>query len=300
MDLPNLTLDEQLLSGTEESIPEINRYFHLLEHPFLSGPDFRFLFTTDQVKDAIATSLQQVFYGTHHILLSGEYGNGKTTIIARIYGLLKQDGRFQVKFLKITPNITKNALLRAILREFDLKPARSAHEAEARLHEYLINIKEEEPKPVLIIDEGHYIEDDALSVIHSISGLETARRKLLFMILAGQLPLAQNILARGEIASRMKTVIISSMTAEEIKKMLLFRWTVAGGNEEDFPIQSDDQRSFEIIVHYTNGIPRDALKIAADIMKNLWRDGRKKTTPEEVEQESLKNMRPLEQLNHTK
>ena len=90
------------------------------------------------------------------------------------------------------------------------------------------------------------------------------------------------------------------MTVEEIKKMMLFRWTVAGGNEEDFPFQLDDQRSFEIIVHYTNGIPRDALKIAADIMKNLWSDGRKKTTPEEVEQVSIQNMQPLQQLNNKK
>jgi type II secretory pathway predicted ATPase ExeA len=296
----NLTLDEQLFAGTEESIPEINSYFHLLEHPFLSGPDFRFLYTTDQVKDYIAKTLQQVFYRTHHVFMSGEYGNGKTTIIMRIYDLLNQDGRFQVKFLKVTPNITKNALLRAILREFNLPPARSAHEAEVRLHEYLINIKEEEPKPILLMDEAHYIEKDALSLFHSISGLETARKKLLFMILAGQLPLAQNILARGEIASRMKAVIISSMTAEEIKKMLLFRWTVAGGNEEDFPFQLDDQRLFEIIAHYTNGIPRDALKIASDVMTNLWRDGRKKTAPEEVEQVSIQNMQPLQQLSKTK
>jgi MSHA biogenesis protein MshM len=194
----NLSLDEQLLAGTEASIPEINRYFHLLEHPFLSGADFRFLFTTDQVKDTIANTVQQVFYGTHHILMSGEYGNGKTTIVTRIYALLKKDGRLHVKFLKITPDISKNALLRAILREFDMKPARSAHEAEARLHEYLINIKETEPKPILIIDEGQYIEDDALSVIHSISGLETARKKLLFMILAGQLPLLKIFLQEAK------------------------------------------------------------------------------------------------------
>jgi type II secretory pathway predicted ATPase ExeA len=296
----SLTLVEQLLAGTEASIPEINQYFHLLEHPFLSGPDFRFLFTTDQVKDSIAKTLQQVFYGTHHILMSGDFGNGKTTIILRIYNLLKQDGRFNVKFLKITPDITKNALLRSILREFNQPPARSAHETEARLHDYLINRKDDEPQPVLIIDEGHYIEDDALSVLHSISGLETARKKLLFMILAGQLPLAQNILARGEIASRMKTVIISSMTAEEIKKMLLFRWTVAGGTEADFPFQPEDQRSFEIIAEYTNGVPRDALKIAADIMNNLWRESRKKTTPEEAEKVSIENMRPLEQLTQKK
>jgi type II secretory pathway predicted ATPase ExeA len=296
----NTELNEQLLEGTEESITQINSYFHLLEHPFLSGPDFRFLYTTEQVKDAVAKTLQQVFYRTHHVFISGEYGNGKTTIALRIYSLLQQDGRFQIKFVKASPNITKNSLLRAILREFDLKPARSAHEAEARMQEYLINLKEEEPKPVLLIDEAHYIEKDALSLLHSISGLETAKKKLLFMILAGQLPLAQNILARGELASRMKAVIISSMTAEEIKEMLIFRWKVAGGSDADLPFPLDDHQLFEIIAKYTNGVPRDALKIAADVMTNVWMDGRKKTTPEEVERVSIQNMQPLQQLTKTK
>jgi hypothetical protein len=90
------------------------------------------------------------------------------------------------------------------------------------------------------------------------------------------------------------------MTAEEIKNMLLFRWTVAGGTEEDFPFQPDDEPSFEIIAESSNGVPRDALKIAADRMNNLWRDGRKKTTPQEAEKVSIDNRRPLEQLTHTK
>jgi type II secretory pathway predicted ATPase ExeA len=126
----SLTLDEQLLAGTQASIPEMNQYFHLLEHPFLSGPDLRFLFTTEQVKDSIAKTLHQVFYDTHHILMSGDFGNGKTTIILRIDNLLKHDGRFNVKFLQITPDLTKHALLRSILREFNQTPAGSAHEKE--------------------------------------------------------------------------------------------------------------------------------------------------------------------------
>jgi type II secretory pathway predicted ATPase ExeA len=305
----NLELDERLLVGAEESIKETLDYFHLLEHPFLSGPDYRFLFTTDQVKDSISKTFQQIFHRTHHMVISGEYGNGKTTITLRMYALLKKDPRFQVKFVKVSPNITKNALLRAILREFNLKPARSAHEAETRLQEYVINLAnpnqepEQPPKPIiqpiLLIDEAHYIEGDALSLIHSISGLESSRKKLLFMILTGQLPLAKNILERGELASRMKTVILSSMTAEEIKKMFQFRWQVAGGKEEDFPFDQSDNHSFEIIASLTRGVPRDALKIAADILNTLWLEGRKKTTPEEVEKISISNMKPLEQLEKT-
>lgn len=290
----NLPLDEQLLIAAEESNKEILDYFHLLEHPFLSGPDYRFLFTTDQVKDLIATTLQQTFQGTHPVGLSGQYGNGKTTIINRIYALLKKDGRFLVKFVKATANMTRSALLRDILAEFDLKPARSAHQSLNRLQEYLIDLGDE-ARPVLLIDEGHYLEDDALSLLHSIFSFETSRRKRLFVVIAGQLPLAQHLLARGEIASRMKLLHISSMTAEELKNMILFRWTVAGGKEEDFPFKIDDLWPFEILAKYANGVPRDALKVAADVMIELWKESRKKITPEEVEHICIKNNLPLQQ-----
>ena len=76
--------------------------------------------------------------------------------------------------------------------------------------------------------------------------------------------------------------------------MMVFRWTVAGGKEEDFPFKTDDQWSFEILAKYTNGVPRDALKVVADILIELWKEGRRKTTPEEVEQIAIKNDLPLE------
>jgi len=287
-------LDEQILVAAEKSLEATLAYFHLLEHPFLSGPDYRFLYTTDQVKEAIAQTLQQIFQRTHPGYMYGQYGNGKTTIIMRIYALLKKDQRFQVRFVKATANMTRSALLRDILAEFDQKPARSAHQSLNRLQEYLIDL-DEQVRPILLIDEGHYLEDDALSLLHSIFSFETAKAKRLHVIIAGQLPLAQHILARGELASRMKPILISSMTAEELKKMLLFRWTVAGGKEEDFPFAPEDNRSLEILAHYTSGVPRDALKVAADILTLLWSEGRRKATPEEVEQVAMKNNLPLQQ-----
>lgn len=295
----NLQLDELLLKGAETSIEETNAYFHLFEHPFLSGPDYRFLYTTDQVKDAIALTLQHIFQRTLPIYMYGEYGNGKTTIVMRLYSLLKQDERFHVKFIKATANITRNALLRDILTEFDKKPARSAHQSLNRLQEYLLDM-DEEKRPVLLIDEAHYIEGDALSALHSIFSLETAKAKQLHVVLAGQLPLAQHILARGELASRMKPVLISTMSADELKKMLLFRWAVAGGNEEDFPFAPDDHQSLEILAGYTKGVPRDALKVASDILTELWRNGKRKTTPEETEKIAIKNNLPLQQAQDTR
>lgn len=295
----DFSLDEQLLVAAESSIPEVLGYFHLLEHPFLSGPDYRFLYTTDQVKDIIATTLQQIFIRTHPVGISGQYGNGKTTIITRIYALLKKDKRFLVKFVKATEGVTRNALLRDILTEFGEKPARSAHQSLNRLGDFLNDDKNKNMLPILLIDEGHYIEDDALSLLHGIFSFETSKAKQLYVVVAGQLPLAEHILARGEIASRMKLLHISSMTAEELKKMLLFRWTVAGGKEEDFPFRLDDQVSFEILLKYTNGVPRDALKVASDILTELWKEGRRKTTPEEVERIAIKNNLPLKKEANT-
>ncbi len=213
----------------------------------------------------------------------------------RLYALLTGDKnkRFQVKFVKASEGITRNALIRDILSEFELKPARSHHQSLNKLQEYLLN--QDEVQPILLIDEGQYIEDDVLSLLHSIFSIETAKRKGLYVVIVGQLPLAQHILSRGELASRMKPIMISSMTAEELKQMLLFRWTVAGGKEEDFPFKPDDYKSFEILATYTQGVPRDALKVAADILTDLWRDDKRKISPQEVEQIASRNNLPLKQ-----
>lgn len=73
----------------------------------------------------------------------------------------------------------------------------------------------------------------------------------------------------GELESRMRSIEIAPMTPDELKKMFQFRWQVAGGKAEDFPFEDTDTESFNIIFRYSKGSPREAIKVADEILKEL-------------------------------
>jgi len=93
-----LQADLELLKATEKANKAIIAYFNLLEHPYRGGPDFRFLYTTDQVKEAIAKCILLTVERVNPVYMYGPFGTGKSTIIRRLYSLLKRDQRFNVKF----------------------------------------------------------------------------------------------------------------------------------------------------------------------------------------------------------
>src|SRR3954452_11851093 len=93
-------------------------HFQLNEHPFRIGPDPRFLYFSDQVKEALAKCAYMAKERVGPIYIYGPIGSGKTSILRRLHELLSQDPHNQVAYL-ISPNVkTANAFLRMILDGF--------------------------------------------------------------------------------------------------------------------------------------------------------------------------------------
>ena len=87
-------------------------YFQLNEHPFRIGPDPRFLYFSEQVKEAIAKCEYMARERIGPIYMSGPIGSGKTSILRRLHERLSQDKRYNVQLL-ISPNLrSPNAFLR--------------------------------------------------------------------------------------------------------------------------------------------------------------------------------------------
>src|SRR5919199_324499 len=87
-------------------------YFSLNEQPFRIGPDPRFLYLSDQVKEALAKCEYMVKERIGPIYIYGPIGSGKTSILRRLHDQISQDKRYKVAYL-ISPNIkTSNAFLR--------------------------------------------------------------------------------------------------------------------------------------------------------------------------------------------
>lgn len=185
-----------------------------------------------------------------------------------------------------------------MLDAFGVKSARSYDLSLKRFQRYLIgDLSEEEYKPdkdgkredfdetkipVLLLDEGQHMQKDALRLIHSLLNFETPSFKRLQIVIAGQEGLAKNILGMGELASRMKGIAIYHMSAPELEKMLKFRWVVAGGKEEEFPFPNE-QAIYQVLFEYTKGLPRDIIKVADDVLRNLLAENKKQITVAELE-----------------
>ena len=276
--------DKALLEAVEKADDSLLDYFRLLEHPFRGGPNYRFLYTTEQVNEAISRCIQMTVKRTHPIYMYGAYGTGKSTIIRRLYALLSHDARFEVRLIILHNRVTANSLIRNILEEFGIKTARSFDQSLRNLQNFLFELNEAGKIPTLLIDEGQYMDKTALQTLHSICNYEDDYVKKLQLVIAGQEDLATKIHLMGEIKSRMKPVQIDPMNAQELSKMLQYRWQVAGGKEEDFPFRLDDTDVFTVLCAYTKGLPRDTIKVADDVLKYLQASDKKKVNAAEAEQ----------------
>jgi type II secretory pathway predicted ATPase ExeA len=285
---PSFLRDDQELLEVALSIdPKILSHFRLLEQPYRGGPDFRYLYTTAQVQEVLIQSVQLSVSRTAPFTLTGPYGTGKSTIITRTFSLLsshnQSDVKFDVKLIALHRGVTKNWLIRKIAENFGVKTARSYSQTLENVQDYFASVDQTKVVPTVIIDDGHFMDDECLSTLYSLLNIEDNQFKFVQLIIAGQEPLLDKIARMGELESRMRAIEIAPMSPDELKNMFQFRWQVAGGKDEDFPFEETDMDSFNIIFRYSKGLPRDAIKVGDELLKFLVGKGERKAKPADVE-----------------
>lgn len=260
---------------------EIIKYFDLNELPFRISPDPRFLYLADQVKEALAKCEYMARERIGPIYIYSPIGSGKTSILRRLHDRLSELDTHTVAYL-ISPNLrTANAFLRTILDAFDVKTERSYDQSLRNLESYLVQAHGEGRVPVLLVDEAQNLNGDCLRLIHYLLNFETATTKLLQVILVGQQQLATKILRYPELASRMFPIAINAMSADELMRMVQFRWTVAGGTTS--PLDETDPEIPKVLYAYSKGLPRDAIKVCDEVLRDLMAKGKKSASSHQVE-----------------
>jgi general secretion pathway protein A len=283
--------DQELLDLALSVDPKVLAHFRLLEQPYRGGPDFRYLFTTDQVQEVLIQAVQLSVSRTAPFTLTGPYGTGKSTIITRTFSLLDSQKQFIVQLIALHRGVTKNWLIRKIAEAFNVKTARSYSQTLENVQSYLGSVDQTNQIPILILDDGHFMDDECLSTLYSLLNVEDNKFKFLQLIIAGQEPLLDNIARMGELESRMRSIEIAPMTPDELKKMFQFRWQVAGGKAEEFPFEDSDMESFNVLFRYSKGLPRDAIKVGDELLKHLVNKEARKATPRDVEQVAIKTLK---------
>src|ERR1700687_3117097 len=162
-----------------------NAYFGFSETPFSLSPDPAFLYRSEQHEEALANLIYGVQSRKGFIVLTGEVGTGKTTMLECLRDFL--DSQYIEFAFLFNSRITSDQFFEMIAYDLDLRCQRTSKtEVLFALNSLLLNQAEQGRTTVLIIDEAHNLEWDVLEEIRLLGNLENRRGKLLQIILAGQ------------------------------------------------------------------------------------------------------------------
>ncbi len=245
-------------------------YFGLSEMPFKITPDPRFLWYSDQHKEAKAKIEYHITQKDGPIYLSADVGLGKTSIAQRLREEFAADKSKKV-VLAFAPNLkTANQFMRFIADEFDVKTARSFADTLKNFEQYLIEQYKTGHSPILLVDEAQNLPHDTLKTIHHIFNFTTNNEFLIQIALFGQPELHERIQRFKSLASRMWVAKLQPFDLAQTEEMMRFRWTVAGG--KDFPFDKD---AILEIYRLTGGIARSICKLANESLLRCVVENRK-------------------------
>jgi type II secretory pathway predicted ATPase ExeA len=230
------------------------KFFGLRESPFNVNPDPRYLYLTRQIQESLAGLTYGIQNRKGFILLTGEVGTGKTTLLNRLLDWLR--GQRVATAYIFNSRLDVNQLFDFIMAEFEIPcETREKSLVLMRLNQWLLERYRAGETAVLIVDEAQNLSNEVLEEIRLLTNLETSTEKLLQIVLTGQseleekLKLPQLRQLRQRITLRCRTAPLS---LEETFGYIAERLRIAGANGE--PIFSKE--SIQAVHHYSHGIPR--------------------------------------------
>lgn len=229
-------------------------FFGLNEKPFAITPDPRYLFMSERHGEGLAHLLYGVTDSGGFIQLTGEVGTGKTTLVRTLLGQLPE----QVDVaLILNPQVTVLEFLRAICVELDVPPPPnqdSPMALVAALNQFLLDAHARGRRIILLVDEAQNLSTEVLEQLRLLTNLETARQKLLQIILIGQ-PELRDVLAQNNLRQLAQRVTgryhLEPLSVDETSQYISHRLRVAGAVAEVF----DDNARREVH-RLSGGIPR--------------------------------------------
>jgi general secretion pathway protein A len=232
-----------------------NQFFALRENPFNVTPDPRFLFLNRHTQQALDTLTHGIQSRKGLLLLTGEVGTGKTTLLHHLLDWLQQH-RTPAAFI-FNSHLEVSHLFDFVLRDFAIKfdTAAPNDNLPLRLQQWLLESFRAGHTPVLIVDEAQGLADRVLEEIRLLLNMETSSEKLLQIVLAGQ-PELDDRLQQLALSQLKQRIALRCQTAplsrHETHQYIETRLHIAGANGQPiFASQSMDAAYF-----YSRGIPR--------------------------------------------
>lgn len=257
-------------------------FFGFKDDPFSLSPDPVFLYRSEQHEEALSNLIYGVQARKGFIVLTGEVGTGKTTMLECLRDYL---GQQHVEFAFVfNSRITGAEFLEMVAWDFDLKCDRkSKPEILAALNDMLVSQAEKGSTAVLIVDEAHNLEWEVLEEIRLLGNLENRRGKLLQIILAGQPEFDRKL---------------DAPNLRNLKQRIVLRYNLSPFNERDTASYVDSRFATAGVPDQTvispqlvteihrrsQGIPRLINAICDNLLLTAFADASKTATPDMLDE----------------
>jgi general secretion pathway protein A len=229
-------------------------FYGFRERPFEITPDPKFVYLSENHKEALAHLRYAIREGKGFSVITGEAGTGKTTLVHML--LRKLEGNIRTSYI-FNPILDRVDFLNYICDDLGIKSVgmKSRGQSLTALYNFLLDCFTRNEKVFLIIDEAQSLAPALLQEIRLLTNLETARHKLLHVILLGQLELDQ-ILKQPRFRPLKQRINVryqmQPLKLKETKEYIRYRLNRAGARN----LSIFDNGAIKEIYRYSSGIPR--------------------------------------------
>jgi general secretion pathway protein A len=250
-------------------VPIYKSYFGLNEAPFNITPDPSFLYLSASHQEGLAQLTYGITARRGFIVLTGEVGTGKTTLIQTMLSRLGKGTQTALIFSTITSPLD---LLRYVCEEFKLveplQEVKELHDYICLLDEFLLSKYRDGENAALIIDEAQNLSAEVLESIRLLSNFETTKDKLLQILLVGQPELNDRLNAPQLRQLKQRVTLrhqLRPLSHSECEEYITNRLKYAGGDPILF-----GPKAIEAVYQYSGGIPRLINVICDNAMINAY------------------------------
>lgn len=247
--------------------------------PFSISPDPTLLYQTPAVKAALHKVRYTIRRRQGLTSILGGVGMGKSTLVRYLFGEADADPKIEAKFIP-SPNYTSEfAFLKAVSAEYGVSARGSMLSQEGAFKEMLGDAFFRGQNVVLFIDEAQRLSNKMLEVVRALLNFETNSRKLITIVIAGQLELADRLATRANEAIASRIVMpntLNPLTPAETRALVEHRCAAV---EVPVPFSAD---AWPALYDATDGIPREVLKIGAAAYELMRMAGEERISAELV------------------